>query len=119
MSRIETDQLTSQDDLPPEILRRLQVEELWARRNVLAELINAERLQVYARRRTDLAAGWATMNEGARVKLSRLAATVVPMRDRKSFAPVTGGYLAGRGRPCNAFINSYAAKMARLPSNTR
>src|SRR5437870_4577711 len=43
MFKIETTQFTSQDDLPPEIERRLQVEELWARRNVLAELMNAER----------------------------------------------------------------------------
>ena len=88
MSRIETDQFTSQDDLPPEILRRLQVEELWARRNVLAELMNAERLQVYAQRCTDLAAGCAPMEAGSRGKLPRLAMTVVPIRNRKSFAPV-------------------------------
>ena len=85
MSRIETDQLSAQDDLPPEILRRLHVEELWARRNVLAELMNAERLQVYVRRCTDLAA---PMDVGSRNKLTRLAATVVPMRNRKPFAPV-------------------------------
>jgi len=88
MFRIETDQLTSQDDLPPEILRRLQVEEFWARRNVLAELMNAERLQGYARRRTDLAAGCAPMEVGSKNKLTRLAATVVPIRNRKSFGPV-------------------------------
>ena len=87
MSRIETNQLASQDDLPPEILRRLQVEELWARRNVLAELMNAERLQVYAQRCTDLTAGCAPMDVGSRDKLTRLAATIIPMRSRKSFAP--------------------------------
>ena len=85
MSRIET--LTSQDDLPPEILRRLQVEELWARRNVLAELMNAERLQVYARRCTDLKAGCSPMDAGSRDRLTRL--TVVPMRNRKSLAPIS------------------------------
>ena len=57
MSRLETEELTSQDHLPPEVLRRLQVEELWARRAVLAGLMNAERLKLYARRRTDLEAG--------------------------------------------------------------
>jgi hypothetical protein len=88
MFRIETNQLASQDDLPPEILRRLQVEELWARRNVLAELMNADRLQVYAQRRIDLAAGCAPMDVGSRTKEIRLAATVVPMRNRKSFGPV-------------------------------
>jgi|GEM_PF-4633400 len=89
MFRIETDHLTSQDDLPPEILRRLQVEELWARRNVLAELMNAERLQIYARRRTDSAGGCAPMDVGSRNKLTRLTATVVPIRTHKSFVPVS------------------------------
>ena len=86
MSRIET--LTSQDDLPPEILRRLQVEELWARRNVLAELMNAERFQVYAQRRTDLNCGCSPLDLGPRDRLTRLAASVVPMRNRKSLAPI-------------------------------
>ena len=85
MSRIETDQVSSQDDLPPEIQRRLQVEELWARRIVLAELMNAERLQVYAQRSAALAA---PMGAGSRDKFTRLAATVVPMRNRKFLAPV-------------------------------
>ena len=88
MSRIETDQLTSQDDLPPDILRRLQVEELWARRNVLADLMNAERLRLYTRRRTDFAAGCEPMEVVSTNKRPRLAATLVPMRDRKLFAPV-------------------------------
>ena len=88
MSRIETDHSNLQDNLPPEILRRLQVEELWSRPNVLAELMNAERLQVYARRRTDLAAGYAAMDVGLRSKLTKLAATVVPIRTRKPCVPV-------------------------------
>ncbi len=50
MSMIETDQISAQDDLPPEILRRLQVEELWARRTVLAELMNSERLDAFKQR---------------------------------------------------------------------
>jgi hypothetical protein len=87
MSRLETDEFTSQDDLPPEILRRLQVEELWARRNVLAALMNAERLKVYVQRRADLAAGCAPMDVGSRDKLTRPAAAIVPMKHRKSFAP--------------------------------
>jgi len=97
MSRIET--LMSQDDLPPEILRRLQVEELWARRNVLAELMNAERLQVYAQRCTDLNAGCSPMDVGSRDRLARLAASVIPMRNRKSLAsiplsPGDGGFVS-------------------------
>jgi len=64
------------------------VEELWARRNVLAELMNAERLEVYVRRSTELAAGCAPMDVGSRNKLTKLAGTVVPMRNRKSFVSV-------------------------------
>jgi hypothetical protein len=88
MSRFETDQVSSQDDLPPEIQRRLQVEELWARRIVLADLMNAERLQVYAQRCTDLAAGCAPVGAGSRDTFTRLAATVVPKANRKFPAPV-------------------------------
>ena len=39
------------EELTPEIERKLAVEELWARRHVLAELMNAERLKVYLQRR--------------------------------------------------------------------
>lgn len=86
MSSLEIEEFTSQDDLPPEIRRRLQVEELWARRNVLAAMMNAERLKVYAERRTDLAAGCAPMDVASRYKLTTRAATVVPMKHQKSFA---------------------------------
>jgi hypothetical protein len=50
---LETDEV-SEHDLPPEIVRRLQVEELWARRLVLADLINAERLKLYYQRRGEI-----------------------------------------------------------------
>ncbi len=85
MSGIETNLVSLQDDLPPEIERRLQVEELWARRNVLADLMNAERLRVYALRRIH----WATdfVGDRAKGKLTRLAATIVPMRNRKFAGP--------------------------------
>ncbi len=89
MSRLETEKFTSQDDLPPEILRRLQVEELWARRNVLAAMMNTERLKAYAERRTDLAAGCAPMDVESRYKQTTRPATVVPMKHRRSFAPGT------------------------------
>src|SRR3569623_1416565 len=46
MPMLETDEM-SEPNLPPEIVRRLQVEELWARRLVLADLMNAERLKLY------------------------------------------------------------------------
>ena len=39
------------EQLTPELERKLAVEELWARRNVLAEIMNAERLKVYMARR--------------------------------------------------------------------
>lgn len=88
MSRIETDPFSSQDDLPPEIQRRLQVEELWARRNVLAELMNAERLGVYARRYAKLVSACAPTRTGSRNRLTRQA-TVVPMRSLKSLMRAT------------------------------
>lgn len=84
MSRIETVPFPSQDDLPPEILRRLQVEELWARRNVLADLMNEERLQLYVQRYSKLAD---PVHAGPGNRLARLAATVVPMRSRKFPVP--------------------------------
>ncbi len=71
---------------PPEILRRLRVEELWARRNVLAGPMNAERLKVYVQRRNDLAAGFDPMNVASRDKLTRSAAMVVPMENREPSA---------------------------------
>jgi hypothetical protein len=71
---------------PPEILRRLQVEELWARRNVLAGPMNAERLKVYVQRRNDLAAGFGPIDVASRDKLTRSAATVVPMEDHEPSA---------------------------------
>jgi len=93
MSRIETNLFSSQDDLPPEIERRLQVEELWARRNVLADLMNAERLRVYALRRTHWAADF--LDVGAKGTFTRLAATIVPMKNRKAPAarPLSAGGL--------------------------
>lgn len=87
MSRLETAKFTLQDELPPELLRRLQVEELWARRTVLAGHMNAERLKAYAERRTDLAGGCAPMDSMPRDKLIRPAATVLLMKDHKSFVP--------------------------------
>lgn len=71
---------------PPEILRLLQVEALWARRNVLAGPMNAERLRVYVQRRTDQAAGFGPMDIASRDKLTWPAATVVPMENREPSA---------------------------------
>ena len=81
MSRIETDQISLQDDLPPEIQRRLQVEELWARRTVLAELMNSERLDAFKQRCAALAAS--SGDVASRAKPAKPAATVVQMRIRK------------------------------------
>lgn len=90
MSVIKTEEFTSQDDLPPEIRRRVQVEELWARRNVLAVMMNAERLKVYAGRRADLAAGCAPMEVVPRFKLTTRAATIVPMKQPWVPSPMQG-----------------------------
>ena len=85
MSRLETTKFELQDDLPPELLRRLQVEELWARRNVLAGVMNADRLKAYVGRRADMAGGCApTEFAWTRDKLARPAATVLQMKDHKS-----------------------------------
>ena len=81
MSMIETDLISAQDDLPPEILRRLQVEELWARRTVLADLMNSERLDAFRRRCAALAASCGDV--ASRAKPAKPAATVVQMRIRK------------------------------------
>src|SRR5215210_8197263 len=39
------------EELTPELERRLQVEEAWARRTVLSDMINASRLEHYVARR--------------------------------------------------------------------
>ena len=88
MFRIETVQFASQDDLPPEILRRLQVEELWARRDVLAEMMNAERLHDYTQRRGDLLTGCASADLRSKNKAAKLSAEVTPIRPRKSSTPI-------------------------------
>ena len=88
MFRIETVQFVSQDDLPPEILRQLQVEELWARRDVLAEMMNAERLQDYSRRRADLLVGCASADLRSRNKPAKLSTTVSATMPLQFPAPV-------------------------------
>jgi hypothetical protein len=64
------------------------VEELWARRNVLAELMNAERLKVFTARHSLL---WPTrfpaMGMVWRDPLAKPSATVVPMKNRKLSVP--------------------------------
>jgi len=87
MSRLETDEFPFQDDLPPEIQRRLQVEELWARRNVLAELMNAERLKIYAQRRSlNSLAQFPPIDIVWRDMQARPSAMVVPINNRKAAA---------------------------------
>jgi len=72
---------TSERDLPPEILRRLQVEELWARRLVLADLMNAERLRLYNRRRAEM---WPTVTPAVNVvwkeQQAKPMASIVPIK---------------------------------------
>ena len=50
MSKRETP-ASAETGLPEVIRRELQVEESWARRTVLADLMNSERLNAYASRR--------------------------------------------------------------------
>ena len=82
---LETDEM-SEPDLPPEIVRRLQVEELWARRLVLADLMNAERLKLYYKRRAEirfdsfpppLDFAWKELPPGP-------GASIVPIKGKKS-----------------------------------
>jgi len=67
--------------IPPEILRRLQVEELWARRLVLADLMNAERLRLYNRRRAEM---WPTVTPAVNVvwkeQQAKPMASIVPIK---------------------------------------
>lgn len=87
MFRPETNETTIQDDLPPEIQRELQVEELWARRNVLARLMNAERLDLYASRRALLwPARLKAPEVGCRYPVAMPLASVVPIRGYKTSA---------------------------------
>ncbi len=88
---LETDEM-SEHDLPPEIVRRLQVEELWARRLVLADLMNAGRLKLYYQRRGEIRPesippvelAWeATWKEPP----PKPGASIVPLKGKKSLAP--------------------------------
>ena len=88
MSRLETKEHLSQDDLPPEIMRRLQVEELWARRNVLAPMMNVERLKVYAERRTGSVTWCTPMEIASSFEPATRAAKVVSMKSQRPFAPL-------------------------------
>jgi hypothetical protein len=86
---LETDEM-SERDLPPEILRRLQVEELWARRHVLAELRNADRLKIYYQRRAEVRpASFPSVDVVWKDTPPRPAASIVPIKLKKSL--VTGG----------------------------
>ena len=84
---LATDEM-SEHDLPPEILRRLQVEELWARRNVLAELMNADRLKIYYQRRAELRpADYPAVDVLWKEPRAKPAASIVPIKAKKSLVP--------------------------------
>jgi hypothetical protein len=88
MSQLETDRIPFQDDLPSEIVRRLQVEELWARRHVLAELMNAERLKTYnARRALMWPPRFPAMDVVWRDASAKPSATVVSIKNKKAAVP--------------------------------
>ena len=87
MSTLETDEM-SEHELPPEILRRLQVEELWARRHVLAELRNADRLKVYYQRRGEIRPeSFPAVEIAWKEPQAKPLASIVPIKARKSLAP--------------------------------
>ena len=88
LSSLETDERPSiQDDLPEDVLRQLQVEEAWARRTVLADLINAERLELYASRRALLYPDRLKVQAAQRERLPVTSMlSVVPFRGRKASA---------------------------------
>ena len=88
LSSLETDDRPSiQDDLPEDVLRQLQVEELWARRIVLADLINQERLELYAARRALLYPDRLKVQEALRMRPQPLSLQgVVPFRSRQASA---------------------------------
>jgi len=68
-------------------LRDLQVEELWARRMVLADLMNEERLALYASRRALLCPARLKAPEAVRKCAPAMPlASIVPIRGRKILA---------------------------------
>lgn len=84
---LEMEEVTALD-LPPEIIRRLQVEELWARRGVLAEFMNAERLKVYNRRRAELwPANFPSVDVTWKETPVRPVASIVPIKVKTSLVP--------------------------------
>jgi len=66
-------------------MRQLQVEESWAHRNVLADLINAERLELYASKRALL---WPALLKPQELQRERKPLVslvgIVPFRGRKA-----------------------------------
>ena len=85
LSNLETDRRSIQDDLPADVMRLLQVEESWAHRTVLADLMNAERLELYASKRALL---WPALLKPQELQRERKPAFslagVVPFRGRKA-----------------------------------
>ena len=80
---LETDEM-SERNLPPELLRRLQVEELWARRTVLAEWMNAERLESYYRHRPEMRPASFPAVDVTGKEPARRAASIVSIKTVKS-----------------------------------
>jgi len=75
----------SERNLPAELVRRLQVEELWARRNVLAEFMNAERLNVYYQHRAEMRPeSFPAVDVTWKEPPVRLAASILPIMAKKA-----------------------------------
>jgi len=84
MPMLETDEM-SEHELPPEIIRRLQVEELWARRFVLADFRNAERLKLYYQRRGEIRPESIPFTEMTwEEPPPKFAASIVPLKGKRS-----------------------------------
>ncbi len=84
---LETQEI-SERDLPSEIVRRLQVEELWARRNVLADWMNAERLKAYYQHQAEMRpASFPPVDVTWKEPVAKPAALIVPIMARKALMP--------------------------------
>jgi hypothetical protein len=78
----------SERHLPPELIRRLQVEELWARRHVLAEWMNADRLRTYYQHRAELRpASFPAVDVTWKEAPTRPIASIVPINAKRSLMP--------------------------------
>ncbi len=78
----------SERDLPPELIRRLQVEELWARRIVLAEWMNAERLRNFYQHRAEMRpVSFPAVDVTWKEAPAKPLASIVPINAKRALVP--------------------------------